>query len=150
MLRFALSVLAVIGFAATAQAADVPYVSAGYHGHANLHQGLHYLPACDTPAVLARISERFAYADARIQHTGLAVEHIDGTHQHQLRAGGPGLIDRRYCGAQAWLSDGQRSEVVYVIEADQGFASLSWSVESCLPAFDKHRVYGAWCRSIRH
>jgi hypothetical protein len=117
----------------------------GYH-----HHFYAALPACDDPSVIARIPEKFAYQDAHITMTGLAITGIDGIREHALRAGGPGLIDRRYCGGTAWLSDGRRSEVVFLIEGPKlGHVSIGWHVESCLPGFDPYRVYDARCRSIR-
>ncbi|MCR4282680.1 MAG: hypothetical protein NUV72_06610 [Bauldia sp.] len=124
---------------------STPPPAIGYH-----HHHFAVLPECGDPAVIATIPEKFAYQDARITMTGLAIASIDGIHQHALRAGGPGLIDRRYCGATAWLSNGRRSEIVYLIEGPKvGFASIGWHVESCLPGFDPYRVYDARCRSIR-
>ena len=99
--------------------------------------------------MVSRIAEKFAYADQRIMQTGLVIANIDGIHERDLRAGGPGFVDRRYCGAVATLSNGGTSEVVYLIESGQGFASHGWNVESCLPAFDPWHVYGSWCRSLR-
>jgi hypothetical protein len=117
----------------------------GYHRH-------HYaaLPTCDDPAVVSTIPEKFSYQDARIAMTGLAITGLDGIHEHAVKAGGPGLVDRRFCGGTAWLSNGSKSEVVYLIEGPKlGFASIGWHVESCLPGFDPYRVYDARCRSLR-
>jgi hypothetical protein len=109
----------------------------------------HGLPSCDAPSVIATIPERFAYQDANLIGSGIAITGIDRIHEHAVKAG-PGLVDRRYCGATAWLSNGRQSEVVYIIEGPKlGFASIGWHVESCLPAYDPYRVYDAWCRSIR-
>ena len=117
----------------------------GYQGHK-----ANPLPACDDPAVVARIPERFAYQDARITLTGLTISGVDNIMQTGLKAGGPGLIDRRYCGATAWLSNGQTSDVYYIIEGPKvGFASIGWHTESCLPGFDPYRVYDARCRTVR-
>ena len=116
----------------------------GYHHH-------HYaaLPLCDDPAVVATIPERFRYQDARLTMTGLAVTGVDGIHEHALKAGGPGLVDRRFCGGTAWLSNGRKSEVVYLIEGPKlGFASIGWHVESCVVGHDPWRVYDAGCRAI--
>jgi hypothetical protein len=79
----------------------------------------------------------------------LAIETFDGIRQDAESEHGPGWIDRRYCSATAWLSNGETSKVVYLIEATQGFASIGWNVESCLPGYDPWRVYDGWCRSIR-
>lgn len=134
--------------AAPALAADYGTAAApvvGYHHH---HHAA--LPTCDDPAVIARIPEKFAYYDAHVIYSGLAIVQIDRISQSALKAGGPGLIDRRYCNGTAWLSDGRQHEVVYLIEGPKtGFASIGWSVESCLPGFDPYRVYDGRCRSIR-
>ena len=107
------------------------------------------LPACDTSAVVASIPDKFAYYDAHIIGTGLAITGVDGIHEHGVRTG-PGLVDRRYCGATAWLSNGRKSEVVYIIEGPKlGIFSIGWHVESCLPGYDPYRVYDAHCRAIR-
>ena len=105
-------------------------------------------PLCDQPEVLGRIAEKFAYADARILYTGLAIAGFERIRESTTKAGGPSLIDRRYCKARAIMTNGRKYAVVYLIESGQGFASIGWNVESCLPAFDPWRVYDAWCRSI--
>jgi hypothetical protein len=147
MLRAAAGlILGLVALASPASAGDY-YGSPGYHHRPHFWAG--YLPACDSPTVLGSVAAKFAYADARILYTGLRIAHIDRIRESAVAAGGPSLIDRRYCHGTAWFSDGRKSEVVYLIESRQGFASLGWRVESCLPSFDPWRVYDAWCRSIR-
>ncbi len=108
------------------------------------------LPDCGAAPVLERISEKFAYHDAHVMLSGLRIEHIDGVSQRALKVGGPGLVDRRYCGGRAWLSNGSSTEVVYLIEGPKlGTFSIGWNVESCLSGYDPWRVYDARCRSIR-
>jgi len=107
------------------------------------------LPGCSEPQVLAKVQRKIAYGAPRVLGYNLAIETFDGITQDDVKAHGRSLIDRRYCSAQAWLSNGTTSEVIYLIEAAQGFASMGWKVQSCLPAYDPWRVYDAWCRSIR-
>ena len=107
------------------------------------------LPPCHEPRVLKKIAEKWAWAEAHVLHTGQYVEHIDRVHQHAEEPGTPGFIDRRYCGATATLTDGRASEVVYLIETNQGFASHGFNVESCFPRYDPLRVHGQWCKSLR-
>lgn len=138
------AVLALPAVAADYGAVTAPPPPVAHHGHHKM------LPPCNDPRVVATIPEKFAYYDARVIQSGLAILNIDGVYESALKAGGPGLIDRRYCNATAWLSNGQTHEVVYLIEGPKlGFASIGWHVESCLPGFDPYRVYDAWCRSIR-
>lgn len=114
------------------------------------HHGYGELPGCDNARVVATIPEKFSYYDARVIGSGLAIIGIDEIAEFGLQPGYPGLIDRRYCGATAWLSNGQTSPVYYLIEGPKlGFASIGWHVESCLPGFDPYRVYNTRCRSIR-
>jgi len=135
---------AMMGAATAADYGSTP-PDLGYH-----HFSHKALPTCDDPSVVATIPEKFAYYDARVIGSGLSITGIDAIQENALRAGGPSLVDRRYCGATAWLSNGQLSEVYYIIEGPKlGFASIAWHVESCLPGFDPYRVYDARCRSIR-
>jgi len=149
MLRILMGLVALGLLAIPAQAADLDYgYRAGYSGvsYGNTYPGL---PVCDDGSVLARVSEKFSYYDAHIIGSGLTIADLSNIRETRLRVSGPSLIPRRYCDATATLSNGRRSEVVYLIEAHAGFASIVWNVQSCLPAFDPYRVYGAWCRSIR-
>jgi hypothetical protein len=134
-------------FAFPAAAADVNGTYGGYAGEPYT-KGHHRLPVCDEPHVLSQVAEKFAYYDAHVIHAGLAINQIDGIREARLDAYGPSLIPRRYCRGTAWLSDGQQSEVVYLIEFQTGLASITWNVQSCLPRFDPYRVYDSWCRSI--
>ena len=108
-----------------------------------------------TPAGLTlnlRLVDPLAYPPTpgiRAGNLIFAIQAFDGISQDAVKANGPSWIDRRYCTATAWLSNGKSSEVVYLIEATQGFASIGWNVQSCLPGYDRWRIYDAWCRSIR-
>jgi len=107
-------------------------------------------PACDDWSVLARVTEKFSYQDARVAHEGLSISGIDGIREEAPRLNSHGLVYRRYCSATAWLSNGRESEVAYLIEGP-GLAtfSIGWHVESCVVGHDPWRVYDARCRAIR-
>lgn len=107
------------------------------------------LPACDERGVLAQVQKRIAYGSPRVLGYHLAIETFEAIGQDAVNVHGASWIDRRYCTATAWLSNGKSSEVVYLIEATQGFAGIGYKVQSCLPGYDRWRVYDAWCRSIR-
>ncbi len=107
-----------------------------------------YLPPCESGHVLSRIKQKFSYANRNTFHWGAGITSVSNIREVPGLIRNDSLIDRRYCRGTAWLSDGRRSEVVYLIESQQGFASTGWRVQSCLPAFDPWHVYGSWCRSI--
>ncbi len=115
------------------------------------YQGWHPIPACDSPTVTWKISEKFAYQDARLVHSGLSISQLGGIHEKGTGDVWQSRITRRYCGATAWLSNGGKAEVVYVIEGPHlSTFSKSWHVESCVAGFDPFHVYDANCRSIRY
>jgi hypothetical protein len=105
------------------------------------------LPPCGKSEVLYRISERAAWAEHYTWHRGWIIRAISNVGETALDPT-RSKVHRRYCRATAWLSDGRRTPLVYVIEAGQGFASIGWNVEFCLPAYDPWRVYDAWCHAI--
>jgi hypothetical protein len=108
-----------------------------------------YAPACDEPMVLARIVEKFSYADRRTFHWGVAIAQISSIYERApVVTARHSLIARRWCQATATLTNGQHSPIIYLVEAQQGFASMGYNVESCLPGFDPWHVYDGWCRAI--
>jgi hypothetical protein len=148
MLRI-LTGLAILAFLA------IPARAADYGAYGESYAGVpycthfHCLPVCDEAKVLASATAQFARYDANIIHSGLSIAGITNIRETKVKVDGPSLIPRRYCHATATLSDGRRSELVYLIEYQAGFASFHYGVQSCLPGYDPYRVYGAWCRSIR-
>jgi hypothetical protein len=147
MSRTVISLAALTLLSVPALAAD--YETYGYTG-VPYQQGHHTLPICEDPNVIAKVVDKFAYYDSHVIGSGLAIENIDRIHEAKVNVDGPSLVPRRYCRAVAQLTGGRTSEVVYLIEFQAGFASIHWGVQSCLPAFDPYRVYGAWCHSIRY
>ena len=106
------------------------------------------LPNCGDAGVLNYIATEAAWAERHTWHRGWVIHSISHIGETALNPG-PSKIHRRYCRGTAYLSNGSASELVYVIEAGQGFASIGWNAEFCLPAYDPWRVYDSWCRSIR-
>jgi hypothetical protein len=107
-------------------------------------------PSCDDWSVLARVTEKFSYQDRHVAGEGLAISGIDHVREQAPRLDGHGLVFRRYCSATAWLSNGHKSEVAYVIEGPAlATFSVGWHVESCVVGHDPWRVYDARCRAIK-
>ena len=107
-------------------------------------------PSCDQPSVLARVTEKFAYQDAHVVHSGIGITGIDNIREKPLRVDGAGLVHRRYCEGTAWLSNGRKAELAYLIEGPAlATFSVGWHVESCVVGIDPWRVYDRRCRAIR-
>lgn len=149
MRRFVIGIAFLVVGALPASAADVYGTYGSAYPGEPYRQGHHRLPVCDEPHVVSKVVDKFAYYDAHVIHSGLAIAQIDGIRETELDVAGPSLIPRRYCRGTAWLSNGERSQVVYLIEFQTGLASITWNVQSCLPQFDPYRVYDSWCLSIK-
>jgi hypothetical protein len=106
------------------------------------------LPVCGSSEVLYKISAIAVWAEHNTWHRGWWISGISNVGEFALNPD-RSHVPRRYCRATAWLSDGRRADLIYVIEAGQGFVGIGWNVEYCLPAYDRWRVYDAWCRAIR-
>ena len=145
MLRSLTSVLVVVvGFAGSAAAADYGFApSTGGPVYANI-------PACDDTSVGARVIEKFAYQDSHVVHAGVVVTSLSNPRQTGVGTPWQDRVERRFCSATAWLSDGKKAEAVYEIEGPHlATFSVGWHVESCIAGHDPWRVYDSLCRSIR-
>jgi len=124
-------------------------IAFGFAAPANAWWNKGKLPMCDAPQVLSSVAAKFRYADRKTFHWGVNISEIRDIYETPEVIDNTSLIGRRFCRGTAWMTDGRSEEVAYLIETKQGFASVTWRVESCLPAYDPWHVYGAWCRSIK-
>lgn len=106
------------------------------------------VPHCDAPSVRSAVQRTFARADVEYRR-GVTIEAIHKIGQTGYTRGQPSPYARRYCRARADMSDGRTRSVFYMIEEYQGFAGLTWNVETCVAGFDRWHVYDAWCRVLR-
>ena len=107
------------------------------------------LPDCGNTKVLSKIVHRFNKADHSLWLTGVDIEQISGSHERAYNIYADSQIDRRYCRAQAHMSDGKFRRVNFVIERWMGLAGFSWGVEYCLKGSDNWHAYDGWCRVLR-
>lgn len=106
---------------------------------------------CAESWTLARISGKFRYQVTHVPHLP-DVDIVDFRNIHQNRflpAREDRPIARRYCEATAYMSDGRRHTVWYLIEYGAGFAGLGSNVEFCMMGFDRWHVYDGRCRVLR-
>lgn len=107
-------------------------------------------PQCHDGSVHARIVENFNWAERTTFHYGVSIARIEGGAEKSVVLFGPYAIPRRYCAATARLDNGRKHPVYYRIEEGMGLAGTGYKVEFCLPGYDRWRVNGGQCRSIRH
>lgn len=113
------------------------------------------IPKCDDPRVLSKIQGKFYWADKNtwsdIAHRNQAVgiDQIRHIKQRYRLDHTKSMITHRHCNARAHLTSGKDSRLYYMIRERMGFASLSWKVEFCISGYDRWRVYGSNCSSLR-
>ncbi|MCX5511923.1 hypothetical protein C3941_07605 [Kaistia algarum] len=138
----AMLMLALLGGVAAAGSRDLddPTVGVG-----RLSRGS--VPLCDQNSVLGNVASRYRSVQADLWQTGLAIASVGRINETAFEPGE--LLDRRFCHAKVELSNGRPADVFYLIEERQGFASIGWGVEFCVPGQDPWRVYDGGCRTLR-
>ena len=107
------------------------------------------LPACDDAAVLARIVDRQHWAERNTWRDGVRIAAIEGVRQAYPGTRFVSAIEHRHCVARARLDGARDDRLFFVISRRQGFASVGWGVEFCMPNHDPYRVYDGGCRVLK-
>ncbi len=108
------------------------------------------LPACDDPGVLGKLVSRQHAAERDTFQDGVVIAAIDDIRQRYGRVKFVSAIAHRHCVARALLAAPYRSDrLYYVISERQGFASMGWGLDFCMPRHDPYRVYDADCRVLK-
>jgi hypothetical protein len=134
----------IIAFAAT-----VGFLLSSFASPAMAFSGGNF-PACDAPQVLSYIQKRFVWTDRHVLKRGLAIESIQRVHRNRSSHGREyWSIPRLYCHGTAYMNDGHKRQIWWLIEGGMGFAGLRDNLEFCVSGLDPFKVHGAWCRSVR-
>jgi hypothetical protein len=111
---------------------------ADYHGQ---------LPGCE--AALGTISIQFAEKERRFWNSDLMILSYDKVHEIAYSPWAPGTIPRRYCRAEAEVSDGRRHRVNFWIGEDTSFDGIGAGVEWCVVGLDRNWAYNPACKMAR-
>lgn len=137
-----LGLAAVLGLTMSA----APNLQPAQAGILEPHINLRSFPQCDDPKVLGKVIEKFNWAEVNTWHRGFTVADLVSPHERMTQSGYE--IPRRYCRAQALLSNGKHRRMLYLIEGGQGLAGTGFNVEFCLQNRDEWRVYNGACRTL--
>ena len=107
------------------------------------------IEACDSAWALARIRWFFLEKEARFWNSSLRIDGVAAVREVAFRPWGYGKIPRRYCTAQAFLSDGTTRKIHYSIIEKGGFTGVGTGVEFCVQGFDRERSYAPDCKMAR-
>jgi hypothetical protein len=107
------------------------------------------MPACDSPAALAKIGARFAEKEGRFWNSNLSIVAFDKVREVAYRPGPPNTIPRRFCSAVAFVSDGLKHPIYYSIGEDTGMIGSTYGVEWCVVGLDRNWAYNPSCKMAR-
>ena len=105
------------------------------------------LPTCD--AALGAVASGFAKKEARFWNSSLHIQDFARVRETALRPWAEQSIPRRFCSAQARISDGVARTVHFVIAEDTGLIGASWGVEWCVVGLDRNWAYNPGCKMAR-
>jgi hypothetical protein len=105
------------------------------------------LPSCE--AGLPTIAGRFATKEARFWNSSLSIQEFARVRETALRPWAEQTIPRRFCSAEARISDGKWRTVHYVIAEDTSLIGLTWDVEWCVVGLDRNWAYAPGCKMAR-
>ena len=100
-------------------------------------------------AALPTISSQFQEKESTFWNSALQITGYGQVHETAFRPWQSDNIPRRYCSAEAMISDGKLRTVHYSIIEDGGFASFGQGVEWCVTGLDRNWAYNPGCRSAR-
>lgn len=110
-----------------------------------------YSGTCSEHGYLARIEHRFRHQVRHVPELpDVAIQSFLNIRETRFEPEDERHpISRQYCEADVLLSDGRSRDIWYLIEGDQGFASIGRNVEFCVAGFDRWHVYDGNCRVLR-
>jgi hypothetical protein len=103
------------------------------------------VPLCTEPGPLGRIQGDFHTKERRYWVSELRIVNFENVRELAVRPWAADSIPRRFCAAEAMVSDGVRRPVYYSIIEDQGFTGISYGVEWCVVGLDRNWAYSPAC-----
>jgi hypothetical protein len=144
LLGAALAVLfGLLSFGQAARAANPLELNFGLFGP--LYEGR----VAECESALGTITNQFWEKESTFWNSDLRITAYGRVHETAFRPWQSDNIPRRYCSADAMLSDGKVRTVHYSIIEDGGFAGYGQGVEWCVVGLDRNWAYSPNCRSAR-
>lgn len=135
--------LGVLAFATTAQAANPLELNFWLSGPK--YDGR--VAQCE--AGLSSITSQFQEKESTFWNSALQITGYARIHETAFRPWQSDNNPRRYCTADAMLTDGKIRTVHYSITEDGGFAGYGQGVEFCIVGLDRNWAYNPSCKAAR-
>jgi hypothetical protein len=98
---------------------------------------------------LGTITNQFSEKESSFWNSDLRITAYGRVRETAFRPWQSDNIPRRYCSAEAMLSDGKVRTVHYSIVEDGGFAGFGQGVEWCVVGLDRDWAYNPRCRAAK-
>jgi hypothetical protein len=105
------------------------------------------VPPCE--AALGKVARQFAQKEGKYWNSALQITGFAKVREIALQPWTSATIPRRYCTAQAAISDGRVRRVNFSVIEDGGFAAFGSGVEFCVVGLDRNWAYSPGCRMAR-
>jgi hypothetical protein len=102
------------------------------------------LPPCD--AALGNIAFAFAQKEGRFWNSNLQILNFAQVRETAFRPWAAEVATRRFCSAEAQISDGVWRPVHFSLEAGMGHLGVTWGVQWCVVGLDRNWAYNPGCR----
>ena len=95
---------------------------------------------------LDRIRSTFRTKEGRFWNSDLYIVEFENVREIAFRPWAAGTIPRRFCRADALISDGVKRPVYYSIIEDGGLIGATYGVEWCVVGLDRNWAYNPACK----
>ena len=100
-------------------------------------------------AALPTITSQFEEKESTFWNSRLVITAYGNIHETAFRPWQSDNIPRRYCTADAMISDGKLRTVHFSIIEDGGFAGFGQGVEWCVTGLDRNWAWNPNCKAAR-
>ena len=114
-----------------------------------LHPYSGIVPPCTEPGALEAIQSRFHDRETEYWHSGLEITAFNRVDEIGFRSNGLDYIPRRYCVAQAIMSDQKLRTVSFSIGEATGSIGFTDAVDFCVAGLDRFDAYAPSCKMAR-
>ena len=104
---------------------------------------------CDDAVDLAYIQRRFGEKETVYWHSPLEIVGFDHIKEIGYRSNGVQFIPRRFCVADAHMSDLKTRKVIYQVQEHLAFAGFSNGEEWCVVGLDRNLAYAPACAILQ-
>ena len=105
------------------------------------------LPSCD--AALDEIASAFREKEYRFWKSNAQIVDFAQVQETAFRPWAADVMSRRFCRADAEVTDGAWHPVYFSIEAGMGEIGATWGVQWCVVGFDRNWAYNPDCRMAK-